>query len=153
MILGSCAKKGCTDPYSLNYDAVATEDDGTCDDIREITLTFSLDSTGWEWIGGDITISHNSFSGGVLTVTNIPGYSPEWQGQPGFYIPETSITFTMNKSENIQMAAIAYCEETLLVSGYVNHYFKVDAEINGSVFELQQWKPVDGSTTTYWIVP
>ena len=153
VLMGSCAKKGCTDPYSLNYDAVATEDNGTCDDVREITLSFSLDSTGWEWIGGDITISHNSFSGGVLTVTNIPGYSPEWQGQPGFYIPETSITFTMNKSENIQMAAIAYCEETLLVSGYVNHYFKVDAEINGSVFELQQWKQVDGSTTTYWVVP
>lgn len=30
VVLSSCHKEGCTDPYSLNYDADATEDNFTC---------------------------------------------------------------------------------------------------------------------------
>jgi hypothetical protein len=30
LLLGSCAKNGCTDPLAFNYDANATKDDGSC---------------------------------------------------------------------------------------------------------------------------
>ncbi len=153
VLLGSCGKRGCTDPYSIDYDANATKDDGTCSDTREVTLTFSLDSTGLEFIGGDaITILHNSFPNGVLTCPT-PGHYVAGFGSGAFYDPETSQTFTIDKSENLQISARAVCEEVMFSSGNVYYYFKVDAEINGEVFELQQWKIQDGPANTNWIVP
>ena len=153
VLLGSCGTKGCTDPYSIDYDANATKDDGTCSDTREVTLTFSLDSTGFEFIGGDaITILHNSFPNGVLTCPT-PSHYIAGGGSGANYDPETSQTFTIDKSENVQISARAVCEVDMSVVGYEYYYFKVDAEINGEVFELQQWKPQDGPANTSWIIP
>ena len=52
VLLGSCSKKGCTDPISQNYDSSAVTDDGSClisipDDNFELYLethTSDLDS-------------------------------------------------------------------------------------------------------------
>ena len=30
VLLGSCSKKGCTDPNAVNYSSEAVDDDGTC---------------------------------------------------------------------------------------------------------------------------
>ena len=49
VLLGSCRKKGCTDPYAVNYDSVATEADGSCiliGDTYQGGIVFYVDGTG-----------------------------------------------------------------------------------------------------------
>jgi hypothetical protein len=54
----SCAVLGCTDPNATNYDATATQDDGSCTYpclLDEVTLTLS-DSYGDGWNGNTLTV-------------------------------------------------------------------------------------------------
>ena len=49
VLLGSCRKKGCTDPYAVNYDSVATEADGSCiliGDTYQGGIVFYVDGAG-----------------------------------------------------------------------------------------------------------
>ena len=51
VLLGSCAKEGCTDPQATNYDADATKDDGSCNppaigSFYQGGIIFYLDGVG-----------------------------------------------------------------------------------------------------------
>jgi hypothetical protein len=49
VLLGSCRKKGCTDPYAVNYDYDATEADGSCiliGDTYQGGIVFYVDGNG-----------------------------------------------------------------------------------------------------------
>ncbi len=70
-----CAKKGCTDDTADNYDADATEDDGTCIPARDKFLgTYSLSGTVACPVSGNGTINPTATtvstnSGGALKIT------------------------------------------------------------------------------------
>ena len=64
VLLGSCEKRGCTDPIALNYDVNATKDNGSC---MKPHLTISNVEIAWELSGCDISThahvsaNHNDF--------------------------------------------------------------------------------------------
>ena len=44
--LGSCKKKGCTDPTAINYDSEAEKDDGSCEDLQVPSTYVFTDADG-----------------------------------------------------------------------------------------------------------
>jgi len=44
--LGSCKKKGCTDPTAVNYDSEAEKDDGSCEDLQVPSTYVFTDADG-----------------------------------------------------------------------------------------------------------
>ncbi|MCX6350414.1 MAG: hypothetical protein NTX03_00960 [Bacteroidetes bacterium] len=70
LALASCAKKGCTDPDSINYDPTAKKDDGNCAYVGKLIFW-------WQKPFADSCMKHgysytdlyvNSFSQGKLAV-------------------------------------------------------------------------------------
>jgi hypothetical protein len=53
---GSCYKNGCTDSEANNYDEVSTQDDGSC--VYFVPITFQL-SSGWNMVGYTGTADNN----------------------------------------------------------------------------------------------
>ena len=44
LLFGSCEKEGCTDVYSIDYNAKATKDDGSCSDDRRVKFIVEIGS-------------------------------------------------------------------------------------------------------------
>ena len=96
LVLNSSATYGCTDPEATNYDASATDDDGSCiyaGDVCEVALSVSDAATGvtngiasWYELTvplspGKLTVSSAGFGGFNLYSTCDFGGAPDYDGQ------------------------------------------------------------------------
>ena len=147
--LGSCGKKGCTDIYSVDYDSEATKDDGLCSNERDITITWTMDTTGWEAVEPDIVCQHSSFPNGEINV-NLDQYSQ------GINTPscEASVTFRLEKGEIVYLEAISFHERN---NGTEEdeYLMRIVAQINETTIEIQPGRDINSSDVTeiYWTVP
>ena len=58
VLLGSCAKEGCTDPNSINFNAEAKEDDASC----LYTLVGTWEGVSWIPNGNNIIQNYDEFT-------------------------------------------------------------------------------------------
>ena len=101
VLLGSCGKKGCTDPMANNYDEDATKDDGSCDN--------TVNNNSIAWLK---TIGNKSFQ---------RGHSVQ-QTSDGGYIISGRINSSDNNSGKVYLIKTNSYGETLWTSEFGNNF-------------------------------
>jgi hypothetical protein len=95
----SCPVYGCTDSTAINYDPLATSDDGSC--IAPVpcnTETFCDDFESGSFVAGNWLASSGSEAAAAVTMTNPNGtYSAEFQG--GNYVGWTGGSSTTTSAQ------------------------------------------------------
>ena len=91
MLLGSCAKEGCSDPDAINYDSSVTKDDGTC--LYSVLGYWELET--YILNGDDLT---STFSDYFIYLYSDSSYSCEYLALGDSNYISTRGTFTLNDS-------------------------------------------------------
>lgn len=76
--LNSCSKKGCTDPDSVNFNADAGKDDGTCTYEGSVVFWFGQATSDSLWYDGSSTLTY-TVDGTVVGTEDVNVY---WTGAP-----------------------------------------------------------------------
>jgi hypothetical protein len=152
VLLGSCEKQGCTDPYSPEYDSEATKDDGSCSNNRTLSVKFSIENT----------ICTDGQTGSLHSV-NFSAFS--WSYSFNAYpdvisVPLEKISDDMNveKGENITISAERDNRNSGGSNGCGGANVLVEVYINDEVVETRTLDPgtwsSSGNTASFsYIIP
>jgi hypothetical protein len=163
VLLGSCGKEGCADVYSVDYNADATKDDGSCSDQRRVKFSIEMgddftyvypnsqpvSTEGWCWA----QVHCEYISAGLNQVGGTDGIGQGNNSQGWNLLFSESEEYIFEKNDNITM------ELSGVVKLMENVSFVVKAQINNE--EIILWNKtynvtVAGQTineTQNWIVP
>lgn len=72
--LTGCIKRGCTNPYAVNYDSSADKDDGSCGDCKTKVTIDNYDEYDYTIVSG---LTGNQFSVDAWQVLNLTVTSKE----------------------------------------------------------------------------
>ena len=167
VLLGSCAKEGCTDPYSIGYNPEATKDDGSCSDQRRVKFILEIESFDYYYpdsvmglLGltptpgtyGTIGFSMSFFnytSNGVLVNEQITASTNQFTGEELLYIESNEVILLKNENIIIDYGVGLSQTNSASVTGKAivgnEEIVFYDETINTTPWEREE--------TFYWIVP
>ena len=131
LLLGSCAKEGCTDPLAINYDADATKDNGSCEivnigDTHQGGILFYLDGNG----GGLVAANEDQIPSG-----NVPAL--RWGCSGVLIIGSNGVSVGTGNQNTIDIELGCTTPETaadicsnLSIGGYSDWYLPSKDELN-----------------------
>ena len=175
VLLGSCGKEGCTDVYSVDYNADATKDDGSCSDQR--IVKFSIERTSSEPtfvynnyfgnVGGYIGVYLEYDYLGGAGISQVSGEvfvgttHPNWAAGTGSGFDNNPYNetnqYTMIKNDNVSLNIIyrgIYCDYTgsYVIKAHVGNNEIIIKE-NYSPPANVGPNPYVGNEVQNWIVP